>query len=148
MGSLTPRCVLSGHHSWALAAAFHPLGNYVITGAGDATLIQWSSAGKRLGVLPQTAHAHQAQINGVGFHPSGDYACTASWDQKVIVWSGGDLQQRTVIHTTHARSMRVGLGVIAVGGYDGSVELYLPDGHAVLRMRDCEKPVWGLALSS
>jgi hypothetical protein len=104
------------------SAAFSPNGKVVAVGADDGTVrIFDASAGSLLG----TIDAHSAEVSGLAFAGKDDCLVSGSWDGSVKWW---DLKTSALLaeHSRHSgkvTSISAGLGVIASGSEDGTVDI-------------------------
>lgn len=83
-----------GHSDWISSCDFHPNGNMIVTGAGDATVRLWN--------LDQQAQVfsfndHQNAVWDVSFHCSGDFVASGSMDCKAKIWDLNSLRCRTTL---------------------------------------------------
>jgi centriolar protein POC1 len=62
------------------SVAFHPNGNYLLTGSSDATLKVFDLIEGR---LIYTLHGHQGPTMSVAFSKQGDYFASGGQDQQV-----------------------------------------------------------------
>ena len=80
-GSLTT--ILEGHTGWVNGVAFSPVGEYLVSGSGDTTIILWNLKGDPLATLT----GHTAGVNDVAVSPDGRLIASASDDGTVKLWS-------------------------------------------------------------
>jgi WD repeat-containing protein 61 len=78
------------HEGSLNALAYHPEGNYLLSGGKDAHLNVWDPAnpGKPLESIP----AHNYAIYSIVFHPDGDVFATGSRDKTIKIWDASSVQ--------------------------------------------------------
>ncbi len=81
--------VFSGHSDDVYAARFSPDGRYVVSAAGDHTVLLWSRDGRG---AARPLRGHSALVRAVDFSPDGRRVVSGSWDHSVRVWplDGGE----------------------------------------------------------
>jgi len=83
-----------GHSDWISSCDFHPSGNMIVTGAGDATVRLWD-LNEQAQVF--SFNDHQNAVWDVSFHCSGDFVASGSMDCKAKLWDLHSLRCRTTL---------------------------------------------------
>lgn len=83
-----------GHSDWISCCDFHPSGNMIVTGAGDATVRLWD-LNEQAQVF--SFNDHQNAVWDVSFHCSGDFVASGSMDCKAKIWDLHSLRCRTTL---------------------------------------------------
>ena len=101
------------------AVAFNPVGQSVLSGGGDGTLILWDVSS---GAVVQDFVGHQTTVTAVAFSPDGQSILSGTWDGTLTLWdvSSGAVVQDFVGHQTVAFSPIV------------KAVAFSPDGQSVL----------------
>lgn len=84
----------TGHSDWISACDFHPSGNIIATGSGDATVRIWNLRDQC------QAHAfadHQNAVWSVNFHSCGDFIASGSMDTTAKIWDLNSLRCRSTL---------------------------------------------------
>lgn len=63
--------------------AFHPSGNFLLSGSADSTVKVWDV---QEGHLFYTLRGHTGSVNCVAFAPLGDFFCSSGDDTNLMVW--------------------------------------------------------------
>ena len=108
--------------TWAMAVAFSPDGQRVVTGRQDGAVQLWDpGTGAQVG---QTLIGHAGMVQGAAFSPDGRQIATTSVDGTLRLWSAtvGQLMRGTDDHLFHA--------------------VFSPDGHLVAADGDSTIEQW------
>jgi len=81
--------------------AFHPSGEYVVSGGRDAHLRFHRISGA--GSVHAPIAAHLSTVNALAFDPSGQYLATASRDKTVKLWDANSWQLLKVVEVVRDR---------------------------------------------
>jgi len=84
----------TGHSDWVSCCDFHPSGNMIATGSGDATVRVWNLQDQC------QAHAftdHQNAIWSINVHSSGDFIASGSMDTTAKIWDLSSLRCRSTL---------------------------------------------------
>jgi WD40 repeat protein len=123
------------HARHAIAVAFTPDGDELLSGGfgGEATI--WSSAdGSRRGEL----RGHERSVNGFAFDRDGTHVATVSSDATARVW---ELASRRCVATIRGHgkgAVAIDVmpdGTVATGGYDGTIRRWSASGEELGRVR-------------
>ncbi len=93
---------LAGHTFPVTSLAYHPFGNYLISGSRDAQLKIWSlSQRDAYGTdyeLTQTIPAHLFTIYSILFHPTLPYFATCSQDKSIKIWDSENFKLYKILN--------------------------------------------------
>jgi WD40 repeat protein len=127
---------LTGNSNCICSLTISPSSDAVLAGTVSGALVMWALDPQNvLSSAPtQKFKAHSGQINACVFHPSGQYVITGSVDGKARIWSRDQVHHlrdkpRKTLRGEPGRSvMSVAVSsngkLIAIGGADGSIELW------------------------
>jgi WD40 repeat protein len=127
---------LTGNSNCICSLAISPSSDAVLAGTVSGALVMWALDPQNVASSAPTQKfkAHSGQINACVFHPSGQYVITGSVDGKARIWSRDQAHHlrdkpRKTLRGEPGRSVMSaavsGDGkLIAIGGADGSIELW------------------------
>jgi WD40 repeat protein len=127
---------LTGNNNCICSLTISPNSNAVLAGTVSGALVLWALDPQAVkGSEPaQKFKAHSGQINACVFHPSGHYVITGSVDGKARIWSRDlahhlrDKPRKTLRGEPGRSVMSAAVSangkLIAIGGADGSIELW------------------------
>ena len=85
----------TGHSDWISSVDFHPTGQMLATGAGDATVKIWDIDNNQKEII--SFNDHQNAIWGVSFHGSGHFLASCSMDTTAKIWDLSSQRCRTTL---------------------------------------------------
>lgn len=138
---------LIGHHNDAIALAFSPNGQYLLTGGEDYTAKLWDRQGRIL----QHFTGHNGQVSAVTFSPDGKYILTGATDGEMILWNmDGDQVQRMTGHSESISAVEFsGDGQYLLGSSrDKTVSLWNTAGKKLMRTPEHSFHLAGIAFAA
>jgi WD40 repeat protein len=116
---------LTGHTKGVLSVQFSPDGQYVASGAADATIKLWRVSTRQ---EYRTLIGHTGPVRSVAFSPDGRYLASSSEDQTIKIWDMNIFQvvHNLLGHTFHVSSITFSPDgrVLASGGLDSTIRLW------------------------
>jgi WD40 repeat protein len=117
---------LQGHGQAAVALAFSPAGDRLLSGGWDANAILWDL---EKGAIFKTLSGHGGtRVEGVAFSPDGKRCLTGALDKNVRLWNAetGELLQTYEGHTGCISKVSISKSgrLAASGSWDHSVRLW------------------------
>ena len=116
--------------------AFSPDGNFLVTAGQDGNILIWNWQDPR----PRPVHLHQDDsVIALAFSPNGQFLATASMDETIRIWDvpwGPEIGRMAFVpgpdafihFFSHNPSARLAFSpdnsLLAVGGYDGQVQIW------------------------
>ena len=101
---------LPGHSQAAVALAFSPKGDRLLSGAWDNTAVVWDlEKGLPLKVLP----SHGGRVEGVAYSTDGKKVLTGSLDQKVRLWNA---ETGELLHTYEGHTREISKVALSKSG--------------------------------
>jgi WD40 repeat protein len=127
---------LTGNNNCICSLTISPTSDAVLAGTVSGALVLWALDPQNVtsSEPAQKFKAHSGQINACVFHPSGQYVVTGSVDGKARIWSRDrahhlrDKPRKTLRGEPGRSVMSAAVSAdgksIAIGGADGSIELW------------------------
>jgi WD40 repeat protein len=127
---------LTGNNNCICSLTISPNSDAVLAGTVSGALVLWAldHQSVKSSEPVQKFKAHSGQINACVFHPSGQYVITGSVDGKARIWSRDQAHHlrdkpRKTLRGEPGRSVMSAAvstngNLIAIGGADGSIELW------------------------
>ena len=118
---------MTGHSNTVYTLAFHPSGQFLVSGSDDQSVKVWKEQSNGLWVCVQTIQDHTDNVSAVTFDPTGKYIVSASSDMTVRVYEAETWRCLQRIQTEHTRGISSCVflpserdSIFATGSYDGT----------------------------
>jgi WD40 repeat protein len=116
---------MTGHSNTVDTLAFHPSGQFLVSGSDDQTVKVWQKQSNGLWACVQTIEDHTDNVRTVTFDPTGRYLVSASSDLTVRVYETGTWECLQTIQTEHTGGITScvfypSTSIFATGSYDGT----------------------------
>ena len=126
-------CQPFGRRSGSITSvAFHPKGDYIVSGSSDGVICLWDLAGN---LVSSPFSGHSGSITSVTFNLEGDQIISGSQDQTIRLWdlSGSLIVKPLVGHTDEVCSIALSPkgDYIVSGSKDRTLQLWTLEGESV-----------------
>ncbi|MCZ8099132.1 MAG: hypothetical protein O9972_14570 [Burkholderiales bacterium] len=141
LGRPEPETVIKAHDAPIAGLAVAPDGGAIASASWDGTARVTPLDGSAATVFA----GHQGNVNSVAFSADGRMLYTAGYDATLRLWNRSGSPTRTITTPTALNAVAVAGDLIVVGGADGQVRIFGPDGAATGEGEAIGAPIVSLA---